>query len=149
MPYAGVRCQFAANLQVITPYGRGRSLPTWWPFSPGARICSSGPNALPLGARYSSSCIFKSWVSLRYLFIFLLRRSKEAKKKKTPCALWLRCLLAQRLQRELGNITVSCKFSVTSRKSFFCRIFLSLPISGRLCSSFHTLWYDKKVGTDQ
>lgn len=41
MPYAGVCCQFAENLQVITPYGRGRSLPARWRFPPAARICSS------------------------------------------------------------------------------------------------------------
>lgn len=33
MPYAAIRCQFATNLQVITPYGRSRSQPTRWPFS--------------------------------------------------------------------------------------------------------------------
>lgn len=30
MPYAGARCQFAQNLQVKTPYWRGRSLPARW-----------------------------------------------------------------------------------------------------------------------
>lgn len=47
MPYAVVRSQFAENLQVTAPYGRGWSLLAWWPFFPFQNLLI-GPNALPL-----------------------------------------------------------------------------------------------------
>lgn len=69
MPYAGIRCQFAANLQVITPYGRGRSLPTWWPFSPGAIVCSIGPNSLPLVlSTVALAFFFAGFLTYRLIF---------------------------------------------------------------------------------
>lgn len=51
----------------------------------------------------------------------------------------------------LGNITVRCKLSVTSRNDFKelllqdCEFSFSQPISVRLCSSSHALWCNKKL----
>lgn len=72
-----------------------------------------GPNALPLRLAWAALAFFSedSQMSLH----LLLRRSEEAR-ESPPCALWLRRLLALRLQRKLENIRVSCKFPVLFRR---------------------------------
>lgn len=128
MPYVGVICQFAEK-----PTGDD----TIWErqviaclvviFPPAARIC--------LSVQMPSLCCFTEffsyWVAEISLHLFL-RHSKEGKKSSSYIyALWLCCLLTQRLQIYLGNITVSCESSVTRRK--ILKLFLCRTVSFFAC----------------
>lgn len=112
MPYAVVRSQFAENLQVTAPYGRGWLLLAWWPFPP-SRICST--NQMP-----SLGCLLQKLLHFlpvrRYVSSSFAEAQPRRQKKSLLHVLWLRVLLAQRLQIYLSNITVCWRSFVTSRK---------------------------------
>lgn len=147
MPYACIRCQFATNLQVITPYGRGRSLPTWWPFPPTARICS--PVQMPsLWFMHLFFSPFFSLLDSSVIASSFAETQQRSREHSSPCS-----AAAWRLQSELGNITVVCHRQ-DELSSFFCRLvifFLSACPLVADCAAPVTLHckIKKKVATDQ
>lgn len=116
MPYAVVRSQFAENLQVTAPYGRGWSLLAWWPFFPLPEFAHRS-KCPPSAASYRSCCIFYCLEEMS--LHLLLRHSQEGGGggQQLPLYVLRLCFLCtQRLQKYLSNITVRWRFSVASRK---------------------------------